>query len=183
MRCRRQRLLRILLNAATVLSLAFNAATLGLWLRSYRAPVALVLNAPHGPWRLECHRGVLRLRNPTERPMTDMESLIWLATNTLTTSSSPLDREVLIVTPGARPTEPAPPTVPVARFDTTAACRSLFALTLVVPVTWLLVVPLCRRRPPRQPRSTSGRCATCNYDLRATPDRCPECGAVPPPPT
>ena len=38
----------------------------------------------------------------------------------------------------------------------------------------LLVGMLLRRRTSRP-----GACAHCGYDLRATPDRCPECGTVP----
>jgi hypothetical protein len=48
----------------------------------------------------------------------------------------------------------------------------LIALTSTPPLIALRRIR-CRRR-----EANCGRCPACGYDLRATPDRCPECGAV-----
>jgi hypothetical protein len=57
----------------------------------------------------------------------------------------------------------------------------------IVP-DWFLVVTLMalpawrligRRKRLAVRRTRLGLCITCGYDLRATPDRCPECGFVP----
>ena len=49
----------------------------------------------------------------------------------------------------------------------------LLFLGALLPSGWLL------RRNRRGHRAAMGLCPACGYDLRATPDRCPECGAVP----
>jgi len=53
---------------------------------------------------------------------------------------------------------------------------SVALLMALGPLAWLFSAGRQRRR------RRAGRCQRCGYDLRATPDRCPECGAAQRPP-
>ena len=48
----------------------------------------------------------------------------------------------------------------------------LFFLTAPLPAVWTLI------RARRQRRLKQDTCPICGYDLRATPNRCPECGTA-----
>jgi hypothetical protein len=73
---------------------------------------------------------------------------------------------------------------PNARLDDTGGKMyrvyfPFWGLTLASLIAPAIAVIGYRRRRHRHRR---GMCPRCGYDLRATPQRCPECGAVPKPP-
>lgn len=66
------------------------------------------------------------------------------------------------------PTDPDPfPSAAV-----TAPCWAVAAIFAVLPTIWAFL--LLRDRSRRR----AGCCRVCGYDLRASPDRCPECGTA-----
>jgi hypothetical protein len=71
----------------------------------------------------------------------------------------------------------APPRNIRARHDVTVRCRTLVLAAVVLPGVWLLAY--WRRVHAARRLVRVGLCRRCGYDLRATPERCPECGMMP----
>jgi hypothetical protein len=62
---------------------------------------------------------------------------------------------------------------------TTQSLSITFPWWAVILATAFPPAYVARRRHARRERRRAGRCADCGYDLRASPERCPECGVLP----
>jgi hypothetical protein len=171
-----RRLLRILRNLATALSLVLCVAAVGLWVQSYwwtdrwmtewhgRRYLALAANrgtfyltwtafdaGDNGQWDVNfaLPPGFSILAATTEDDDESSGLSSFLGFKWLLADFGPMS----VRTYGA----------PV---------WLLVALTSTPPLIAL------RRIRRRRREANRGHCPACGYDLRATPDRCPECGAV-----
>ena len=143
-----RRLPRILLNAATVLSLLVGTASLGMW-----AAGMLGEGTGHN-WT----RGNRFYRAGYDRGLLYIQNM----------SLSALPRPAFRTYGG----------LGIRLVDDGGWETWHFAMHCAYPAgVSLAAFVFCRKASSRMP--PSGHCPTCGYDLRATPDCCPECGTVP----
>jgi hypothetical protein len=167
-----RRLLHILINIATSLSFLLCAATMVIWVRSYRTvdDVSYIVDAPPLP-------SVSYFANSLEGELT-LDRFVRTAPSPQTAGRLPTG---FSARQGGVSRRYRPP-VNLLGFGGDVR-RGPFGVQyeVVVPyyaigATTALMPALALWRRVRGSRPRSGFCPTCGYDLRATPDRCPECG-------
>jgi hypothetical protein len=160
-----RRLFRILLNAATVLSLLLCCATLVLWVRSYSVSDSLTWRwFPHPGQRMPMRMLEVRSHGgEVTGNRWDIGAAQW--------SSLPpaqfVDQVNLRFPRPLYGRGAGSGTLPYAKYPHWCIALMFAALTAVA---WYF---------GHDPTVHRGCCPACGYDLRAKPDRCPECGAVP----
>ncbi len=168
-----------LLNLSAAMSLFLVVAALVVWVRSYYVADFITLVSESRQCRevISCGRGRLWYQRydllPHVRPIATTQTYLVQDENYFI-NLPPLPGVRFAGFEIGRQLKPRSGTV----LRETRVIIPLYALALVaalLPATWLV------RRFRTARRRKRNLCASCGYDLRATPDRCPECGAVPRP--
>ena len=183
-----KRLLHILLNAATLLSLLLCVSICALWVRGYYVEDSISWQR-RDAWRV--------FRSSSGHFIIDLNVSDWSggqtgwryareAPNPNALADAKVSGYVLNVSPGDSWKRWEHCGFAWWRWESrwgnsiamlAVPVWSTVAATALLPAAWALVRSSGSRMQRRARRL--GRCPACGYDLRATPDRCPECGAVP----
>jgi hypothetical protein len=157
-----RRVARKLLIVLAGLSVLLGLVTLGAWVRGYRDMRGVVVEAELDDSPEPGFESATILRCSVDQPGGNaFRFLVWV-----------LDREPR---PGVHPQHPV-----TWERVTWWAWLPLWAVAAatMAPALWLW--RLLHRAWVRRARRRAGRCDACGYDLRASPGRCPECGAATP---
>jgi hypothetical protein len=177
-----KRILRILWTTVALISALICAASIGVWVRSYWAGDHFYISRERGsgdnPWgtnyNFNSSRGELQIDFNGVRNSATGNHHRWISRRPpreLPLGLSPGDPLIkrLGFTPWQhgdyRPGE-------AWQYWMSAPTWSVTVLSALIPAVWII-----QRRRSRL-RSAKGHCRSCGYDLRATPNRCPECGAT-----
>jgi hypothetical protein len=168
---------RRLLNLLTAVSLLMCVVTCVLWARSHRGGATLTW-AGGGRWRFVMTYPGYVIAGDVPDPSGSGGGLRSLPRAVEMTVSWPRPTWSYSAAGVGYVTSP----IPGGGADRYLAVPFWLLVTVLAPLPAVRAGTWARRRlrvRTAAHRSGLGRCASCGYDLRATPERCPECGAVP----
>jgi hypothetical protein len=180
-----KRLRRIIINGLRVLSLLLCVGMVGLWVRSYWVADIVQVNRGRGCSGAEAMRGGVFFfkLSISENRWGEFETAFEPGASYVRHQPMDPDRDV------GRDVDVAWSFLGLRYFVSNVAIQKDISLRAQIVPIWLIVLPLAifglwgglriaadRRR---QKRRRQGLCPVCGYDLRATQERCPECGAIP----
>jgi hypothetical protein len=172
------------LNLLTFASLLLCVAVCVLWMRGYWVSDAVLLAGRRGEWGTQSLSGTwvfAETNVPHERATVRWDGFDSRLTSPWE-SGSPLSlpnhlgfgyRSTLLPTANMR----VPNLEAGVRLPRVISTRMVL-IPLWLPAAVFGLLPAARLYRRVCPRYGEGRCRGCGYDLRATPERCPECGAV-----
>jgi predicted Zn-ribbon and HTH transcriptional regulator len=172
--------MRRLLNLLTALSLLLCVAVAFLWVRSYWSADVLVKVYSYSD--SEAHARCLWAKSDAGAIGCGTAALLISATNEEWTRDVIRHAPLWKTTPPSRHEWRVNLLPRVYSERTTTAGGTLHETKVWLPhgllLSTLAIAPLWWLRHQRRVRRR-GHCASCGYDLHATPGRCPECGATP----
>jgi hypothetical protein len=179
-----RRTIRIFINIATAFSALLCILILGLWVRSYSTSERLIYRDTDGARHLRSAPGHIVLGFDLSDWSHQPSSYYgWRFESDPPTSAVNDLIEVLVLSISSGDTSEHWDHGGFAWSRWRSASRKSSIARLVLPFWFLVlftaILPLSRLLfRLRTKRDPHGLCRLCGYDLRATPDRCPECGTA-----